>query len=170
MPGAEVEAEAQVQPEAEVEAEAGAMAVDEAFVAHRVELLRLAVLLVGSESQAEDIVQSVFAAAHDRWATIDQHLPYLKRAVVNQANDAHRRRARERGWLARQREPVTEIPEVDETWRVLRRLPVAQRTVVVLHFYEDLPLVDIAEMLGRPPATVRSQLHRALDRLRRTLP
>lgn len=146
------------------------MTVDEAFAEHWVELLRLATLLVGSEAQAEDIVQTVFAAAHDRWDTIDQPRAYLKRAVVNRANEAHRRRARERGWLARQQEPVTEIPEVDETWRVLRRLPVAQRTVVVLHFYEDLPLVAVAEMLGRPPATVRSQLHRALDRLRRTLP
>lgn len=146
------------------------MTVDEAFAEHWVELLRLATLLVGSEAQAEDIVQTVFAAAHDRWDTIDQPRAYLKRAVVNRANEAHRRRARERGWLVRQQEPVTEIPEVDETWRVLRRLPVAQRTVVVLHFYEDLPLVAVAEMLGRPPATVRSQLHRALDRLRRTLP
>jgi RNA polymerase sigma factor (sigma-70 family) len=143
--------------------------VGEVFAGHRVELLRLAVLLLGSEAQAEDIVQAAFESAHTRWDTIEQPLAYLKRTVVNRAGDAHRRRVRERGWLARQREPVTEIPEVDETWHVLRRLPQAQRTVVVLHFYEDLPLVDIAEMLGRPPATVRSQLHRALDRLRRTL-
>jgi RNA polymerase sigma factor (sigma-70 family) len=144
--------------------------VDEAFAKHRVELLRLAFLLVGSEAQAEDIVQTAFVAAHARWDVIDHHLAYLKRTVVNRAADAHRRRARERRWLARQREPVSEIPEIDETWHVLRQLPTAQRTVVVLHFYEDLPLVDIAEMLGRPTATVRSQLHRALDRLRRTLP
>ena len=144
--------------------------VDEVFAKHRVELLRLAFLLVGCEAQAEDIVQAVFAASHGRWDTIDRHLPYLKRAVVNRAVDAHRRRGREQGWLARQREPLTEIPEIDDTWHALRRLPLAQQTVVVLHFYEDLALVDIAEMLGLPPATVRSHLRRALDHLRRTLP
>jgi RNA polymerase sigma factor (sigma-70 family) len=150
--------------------ETHAVTVDEAYAAHRVELLRLALLLVGSEAQAEDIVQAVFTAAHGRWDSIDHHLPYLKRAIVNRAGDTYRRRERERRWLARQQEPVTEIPEIDETWHVLCRLPRTQRTVVVLHFYEDLPLVAIAEILGCPAGTVRSQLHRALDRLRRTLP
>jgi RNA polymerase sigma factor (sigma-70 family) len=51
----------------------------------------------------------------------------------------------------------------------LLRLPVRQRTVVVLRFYEDLPLTDIARLLDRPAGTVRSDLHRALESLPRTL-
>jgi DNA-directed RNA polymerase specialized sigma24 family protein len=42
--------------------------------------------------------------------------------------------------------------------------------VVVLRFYEDVSLAEIAELLDRSPATVRSDLHRAVERLRRTLP
>jgi RNA polymerase sigma factor (sigma-70 family) len=67
-------------------------------------------------------------------------------------------------------EPVTAIPEIDETWVLVRQLPVTQRAVVVLHYYEDLPLVEIGQLLDRPASTVRSDLRRALDRLRKALP
>ena len=60
-------------------------------------------------------------------------------------------------------------PEVDETWTQLARLPWAQRAVVVLHYYEDLPLVEVAGLLDRPVATVRSDHRRALDKLRKAL-
>lgn len=58
---------------------------------------------------------------------------------------------------------------MDETWTILQRLPHKQRMVVVLRFYEDLPLLEIARLLDRPPATVRSDLRRALGRLRKAL-
>ncbi len=89
--------------------------------------------------------------------------------MVNASNDVLRPRAKARR-LPDVAEPVTAIPDVDETWAVLIRLPVRQRTVVVLHFYEDLSLVDIGRLLGRPAATVRSDLRRALTTLRSRLP
>lgn len=134
----------------------------------RLPLIRLAVLLTGSREHAEDAVQAVFTAAFPRWNSIAQPLSYLKRAVVNSCADVHRRRARDRRAVL-DREPVTGIPEVDETWAVLRDLPPRQRAVVVLHFYEDLPLVQIGRLLGRPAATVRSDLRRALVTLREDL-
>jgi DNA-directed RNA polymerase specialized sigma24 family protein len=51
-------------------------------------------------------------------------------------------------------------------WGVLQALPSIQRAVVVLRFYEDLELADIASLLDRPTSTVRSDLRRALLRLR----
>jgi DNA-directed RNA polymerase specialized sigma24 family protein len=60
---------------------------------HQVSLLRLAYLLTGSREQAEDLVQQAFAAAYSRWPSIEQPVPYLKRAVVNMASSAHRRSA-----------------------------------------------------------------------------
>jgi len=137
---------------------------------HRVRLLRLAYLLTGSREQAEDLVQQAFAGAIDRWSSIEEPLPYLKRAIVNMANDVHRRSARARLFMMRvQVEPVTELPEVDETWTHIQRLPYRQRAVLVLHYYSDLPLHQIAEILSRPAATIRSDLRRALDRLRKVL-
>ena len=59
--------------------------------------------------------------------------------------------------------------EIDETWGVISALPWPQRAVVVLHYYEDLPLIEVAELLGRPAATVRSDHRRALERLRKAL-
>jgi RNA polymerase sigma factor (sigma-70 family) len=64
---------------------------------------------------------------------------------------------------------VTLPPEVDETWTAVSGLPRHQRAVLVLHYYADLPLVEIADLVGRPPATVRSDHRRALDALRKAL-
>ena len=60
-------------------------------------------------------------------------------------------------------------PEIDEVWRLVQGLPTAQRAVVVLRFYEDLGLGDIASLLGRPASTVRSDLRRALTKLKGSL-
>jgi hypothetical protein len=51
---------------------------------------------------------------------------------------------------------VRQIPEPDETWHLVLRLSSRRRTVVVLHFSEDLALVDIAALLDVPASTVRS--------------
>jgi RNA polymerase sigma factor (sigma-70 family) len=53
--------------------------------------------------------------------------------------------------------------------RFVRALPHRQRAVVVLRFYEDLSLTEIAALLDRPDSTVRSDLRRALTTLRRSL-
>lgn len=141
--------------------------LDQVYRDHRVTLVRLGFLLTGSQEDGEDLVQSAFLTASARWSEIEQPLAYLKRAVVNQASDLLKRRVRERDRPAA--EGVTEIPEIDEMWVILQRLPHRQRIVVVLRFYEDLPLLEIARLLQRPPATVRSDLRRALGRLRKAL-
>lgn len=140
---------------------------EEVYRGQRLPLIRLAFLLTGNREHAEDIVQSAFTAAHGRWAHIESHMAYLRRAVVNLANETYRRRFRERLYVART-DPVV-LPEFDDMWAEIKRLPAAQRAVVVLRFYEDLPLAEIATLLDRPASTVRSDLRRALDRLRRTV-
>ena len=141
-----------------------------AFREHRLALVRLAYLMCGSRDLSEDLVQNAFAAAHPRWSEIDNHLAYLRQAIVNQAKD-HQRRYFRHLRLAPSTTPqsVTLLPELDETWTAIRRLPPIQRDVVVLHYYEDLPLVEVAHLLNRPASTVRSDLRRALDRLRKAL-
>lgn len=142
---------------------------EEAYRAHRLDLLRLAYLVSGSRELSEDVVQSAFASAHEHWTDIENLRAYLRRSVVNLVKDHQRRRFR---WAARPLPAGTQVvlpPDVDETWQLVRRLAGHQRAVVVLHYYEDLPFVEIAEILGRPPATVRSDHRRALDRLRKAL-
>ena len=127
----------------------------------------MAYLLVGDRTEAEDVVQTVFMSAAARWDRIDEPWAYLRRAVVNRAQDVHRRTLRAPPMVTRCVSPGE--PEVDEAWRFIQALPVAQRTVVVLRFYEDLGLTEIASLLGRPASTVRSDLRRALTRLKGTL-
>jgi RNA polymerase sigma factor (sigma-70 family) len=59
------------------------------------------------------------------------------------------------------------LPELDETWDMLRRLPDRQRIALVLRFYEDLPEREIADLLGCRPGTVKSLIHRGLARVRK---
>ena len=147
------------------------LSLEEAYREHRVALLRLAHLVGASREMAEDVVQTAFASAHPRWDQVEDALAYLKRAVVNQVKDDQRR------WYRRHKHHATHDagpphalpPEVDETWGVISSLPWQQRAVVVLHYYEDLPLNEIAEVLRRPASTVRSDHRRALDRLRKAL-
>ena len=143
--------------------------LEETYREMRLPLLRLAFLLTGSRETAEDLVQSAFAAAQPRWDQIVDPPAYLRRSVVNLAKDGHRREFRRRRLLRPEPEPVTAIPELDETWSLVRQLPTTQRAVVVLHYYEDLSLVEIGHLLERPASTVRSDLRRALARLRKDL-
>ena len=146
-----------------------ATSVEHAYRQHRDRLVGLAFLLCGSREVAEEAVHDVFAQAHARWASIDDPAGYLTRAVTYRIRDEHRRRYR-RQQLDVPAEASTGIPEVDETWRHVCDLPEAQRAVVVLRYYADLPLDVIARLLDRPTSTVRSDHRRALDRLRRTVP
>lgn len=59
-----------------------------------------------------------------------------------------------------------DLDDRDRMGRELARLPIDQRTVVVLHFYLDLPLTDAAAVLDIPVGTAKSRLHRALDAMR----
>ena len=147
------------------------MSLEDAYREHRVALLRLAYLVGASRELAEDVVQAAFASAQPRWDQVEDGFAYLKRAVVNQVKDDQRRRYRRlRHGATHETAALSALPpEVDETWGVIAALPWPQRAVVVLHYYEDLPLNEIAEVLGRPAPTVRSDHRRALERLRKAL-
>jgi RNA polymerase sigma-70 factor (ECF subfamily) len=58
------------------------------------------------------------------------------------------------------------VDDRDRMGRELARLPLDQRTVLVLHFYLDLPLTDAAAILDIPIGTAKSRLHRGLDAMR----
>lgn len=129
-------------------------------------LARLGHLLTGSRGDGEDLAQTAFAALAQSWGDVRSPRAYLRRTVVNRAADLHRRAHRQ---VPARPEVVVGEPVVDETWDAVQQLSGIQRTVVVLRFYEDLPLVDIADLLARPESTVRSDLRRALLHLRKEL-
>ena len=134
----------------------------------RLRLFRLARLMTGSDSVAEEVVQDAFIRVHASGRVPESPGAYLRTTVVNLCRNRLRRLAVERGVTPGSALFVTN-PEIDETWSALSRLPIRQRTVVVLRFYEDLSEAEIAEILGWPRGTVKSCLHRALSRLRKEL-
>ena len=134
-------------------------------------LVRLAGLILGSGLAAEDVVQDAFAKLHGRFDRVANPGGWLRVAVVNGCRNEHRRLGRARRHLPRLDRRLdhqaTERPEpTPELIDSLRRLPLRQRTVVVLRFYEDLTEADIARTMGISVGTVKSTLHRALAKLR----
>lgn len=148
----------------------GPGAHDDPFVtlygSHRPRMVRLATLLVDRVDIAEELVQEAFATTYRRWATLDDPPAYLRAAVVNACRSELRRRH------VRRTRPIA-TPDgaapPDDLRDTVAALPERQRTVVVLRFYEDLPLRDIAELMGIHVGTAKSQLHRALARLRKEI-
>jgi RNA polymerase sigma-70 factor (sigma-E family) len=143
-------------------------------------LLRLAYTLTGNRADAEDVVQDALARALPRWeriSRVDNLDAYVRRMVVN-AHTSWWRKWRRREWL------VAEVttPEVvggadsgvlpderDAIWLACGRLPEAQRTAIVLRYYEQLEYAEIAALTGVREGSVRSRVSRGLDALRREL-
>lgn len=131
-------------------------------------LRRVAYLMTGRREAAEEIVHDAFVRLHGRWAGLDEPAAYLRTTVVNLCLDWQRRGATER----RAPEPVERHvapPEIDETWDRLATLPQHQRVALVLRYYDDLSIEQIAGLVGCAPATVRTRIHRAITRLRQEL-
>jgi RNA polymerase sigma-70 factor (ECF subfamily) len=84
-----------------------------------------------------------------------------------------RRSGRERRALelvGAQPDPTVELPTTDhEFWDAVRTLPARQAQVIALHYLEDRPVVEIAEVLGCATATVKVHLHRGRKALADTL-
>lgn len=155
------------------EADSGRLA--ELYRRHAAEAIRLAYLLTGDRSQAEDLAQDAFVKLAGHLV----HLrdpgafdAYLRRTIVNSANSSFRRKRVERAYLKRAAaEPARpgDPPDLDrrgELWTDLQRLPARQRSAIVLRIYEDLSEQRTAEILGCRPGTVRSLVSRGLAEMR----
>jgi RNA polymerase sigma-70 factor (sigma-E family) len=146
------------------------------YRAHVADALRVAYLLTGDRTLAEDLTQDafvrVFASFHDL-RNKDAFWWYLRRTLVNQSRSYFRRRRVERSYLARQRAAEaaseTDLGERERLRAALMTLRPEQRAAVVLRYYEDLTEAATAEILGRPIGTVKSMVSRAMDRLREEL-
>lgn len=63
----------------------------------------------------------------------------------------------------------TSVVDRDQLGQVLGRVPIDQRTVMVLHFYVDMTLAEVANVLEIPIGTAKSRLHRGLETVRAEL-
>ena len=133
---------------------------------------RLAYSYMKSEQDALDVVQeSAYKAIRDCGQVKEQRYigTWLYRIVVNTALDALRRRGREvalEEWQENSWQPSFAGLEL---WEILDRLDEKERTVVVLRYFHDLKLEDIAGILGENVNTVKARLYRTLKKMRMEL-
>lgn len=131
-------------------------------------MVRLAHLITGSNETAEEVVHDSFIKLQRAWHRAERPAAYLRRIVVNECRSRLRRRKVE---LRHPPEPARpELPEeLDETWAALAKVGARRRAALVLRFYEDLPIADVAVALGCRPGTAKSLIHRGLAELREVL-
>jgi RNA polymerase sigma-70 factor (ECF subfamily) len=117
---------------------------------------------------AEEITQEAFALAYDRQnrvARTDSPEAWLRTVVVNLARRRFRRGATLARILRRQQAEPPSPPEPPgehlDLHAAIRGLGDEHRTVVVLHYLADLPVDEVAAVLGVPVGTVKSRLARA---------
>lgn len=166
--GRSVDADSLSRTYGSVEASSAAVAVEALFRLHRVRLTRLARAITLDAELAQEITQDAFVGLQRRWSAISAPEGYLQRSVVNASIKALRRRGTASRYVWPP-VPLTEIPEIDETWLAVTHLAPKQRAVVVLRFWADMSEADIAATLGWRPGTVKSSLHRALASLRKEI-
>jgi RNA polymerase sigma factor (sigma-70 family) len=147
------------QPEASVE---------DLYRSQRLAMVRLARLLTDSPAVAEEIVQEAFIRFARSPGRKDEPAAYLRVIVVNLCRSQQRRTLVERR-IPPKAPLLSGIPDIDETWELVRTLPFRQRAALMLRYYEDLSEADIARLLDCRPGTVKSALHRGLATLRKQL-
>jgi len=144
-------------------------------VARRSRLVGAAYLLCGDRHAAEDLVQTVLAKLYAAWPRIHTsgaEDAYVRKIMVRTNIDASRRMWRRElisDELPDQVVPGPELDGRDELISALAELGPRQRRVVVLRFFLDLSVEEVAADLRVSPGTVKSQTARALDHLRRRL-
>jgi RNA polymerase sigma-70 factor (sigma-E family) len=149
--------------------------LEELYLRHAPDAVRLAYLLTGNRSLAEDLVQEAFVRVTGKLLHLrnpgDFHA-YLRLSVVNLARSHGRHRSVERRYLERSADPRAQVvidpdpADRDAMRAALLELPVRQRSAIVLRYYEDLSESQIADVLRCRPGTVKSLLSRGLERLR----
>jgi RNA polymerase sigma factor (sigma-70 family) len=140
-------------------------------------LSRFAGVLVGDRQLAHDVLVDALLVASRRWPEIGvmaHPMAYVRRIVVTTFL-AERRKTARRQTVPSSDRNVLDRPSRDGTGRVddrelldglLRRLPVQQRTAVVLRYYLDLDDAAIADTMNTSVGSVRSMISRALAGLR----
>ena len=155
-----------------------------AMAAHGNSVYLVALAQTRSEADAQDVAQDVFCRLLTDGTTFtgDEHLKaWLLRVTVNRCHELYRTPWRRRVESAD--DAGCELPapgastedaalaelRADPVWQALQALPEKLRVVALLHYVEECTTEEIARIVGSPPATVRTRLHRARKQMRETL-
>ncbi len=150
------------------------------FVSEATNLVRLARFFVDDRDAAEDLVQEAFirlARSLHRINDESRRTAYLRSIVLNLARDHNRRglvslrhqMRSDAAWAPTVDDEIAGREDQRQVIAALRELPPGQRNPIVLRYYLDLPIIEIAATLGVSPNTVKTQLQRGMANLERLL-
>ena len=129
---------------------------------------RTAYLVLHDRDAAEDVAQDAFTQLFRNWTKIsayDRPDAWVRRVAIRLAIRAASRH-RLLGTLLGRLEPPAQPPGADlDLAAALRRLPPQQRAAVALHYYEDRPLAEVAQILNCSHATAKVHVFKARRRL-----
>jgi RNA polymerase sigma factor (sigma-70 family) len=164
-----------------------AEAFDELYARHAAAIYRLGWAILQQSQAAEDVVQETFLRAHKARQRFDPSRAsfgtWLYQIALNYCRShLRRKRLMTIPWL-RQNEETPELPDgrpgPEATalrseyrrilWEAVQNLSAPLREVITLHYYMELPAVEIAVMLNCPEGTIYSRLHNARRRLAEAL-
>ncbi|MER2106519.1 MAG: sigma-70 family RNA polymerase sigma factor [Solibacillus sp.] len=148
--------------------------LEEMMTQHSAHLLRLAYFYTKNIHAAEDIVQDVFIKMLSTPYEERGHLrSFLTRLTVNKSKDylkswAYRKWQFESKWrmTVTDRDHIIQQEERSAIGAAVLSLPLKYREPILLYYYEEMPVLEIAELLGLSDNTVKTRLRRAREQLK----
>jgi RNA polymerase sigma-70 factor (sigma-E family) len=146
-------------------------------------LFRTGYLMTGDVRDTEDLVQETFLRVAQRWGRVrsmDYPAAYARRILINLVLRGARRRSQQKAELGPQAAAIEtadenaaralrDVDDLAEFRWALAQLPARQRAVLVLRYWADLPVTEVAGILGCSASTVTSTASRAAARLANVL-
>lgn len=146
--------------------------VQEALLKNYKSYYRLAFRYVHQETDAMDIVQEGAYRAMRKANTLREESlveTWLYRIMINTAKEYLKKYKRDYEELDEEHMVAEEDTADLELRTAVDKLPMQEKTLIILRFYEDKPLAEIAEILKENINTVKSRLYRTLEKLRKEL-
>lgn len=135
-------------------------------------VVRTVYLILHDRDRARDITQDAFTELLTRWRKISRYErpdAWVRRVAIRMAI-RFLNRERRRPWVERGLDPATLPQPVDiDLLRAIEQLPPSQRAAIVLFYFEDRPVAEVADILGMAPGAAKVALHRARKHLAATL-
>ena len=150
------------------------------FERHRQVVFRVAFRLTNSKAAAEDIAQECFLGLLNAAGRFDPAKGSLRTYLYGAVrNHARRYYGLREGEIDLDETEIDDAPEPSQVFlaqekskiiqQAISTLPIPQREALILFQYEELPLEEVAAILGIDIGAVKSRLHRARARLKRIL-